>query len=148
MTCSSCHKKGHYQAVCRRAKHHKHLPRKTVQELSEEDFYDSFEDEDEFFLVHIFHLAEDNCWTAEILTNGKPHTFKLDTGASVSVVDELWAQSHVVKRSNKQLKGPGNTKLTILGTVQAKLCYKTNTVQETPYVLKGQPVPFSAGQPV
>ena len=53
-------------------------------------------------------------------------------------MDESWAQSYVLKRSNKQLKGPGNTKLTVLGTVQAKLSYKTNTVQETLYVLKGQ----------
>ena len=72
VTCSSCHKKGHYQAVCRSAKGHTHLPRRTVQDLSEEDFYDSFEDEEEFFLGHIFHIAEDNCWTAEIFTNGNP----------------------------------------------------------------------------
>ena len=44
----------------------------------------------------------------------------------------------MLKRSNKQLEGPGNAKLTVLRTVQAKLCYKTNKVQETLYVLKGQ----------
>ena len=58
VTCSSRPNKGHYPAVCRSAKRHKHLPRKTVQEPSEEEFYDSFEDEDEFFQVHFFILQK------------------------------------------------------------------------------------------
>ena len=100
-----------------------------------EDFQDSFEDEEEFILGHIFHPVEEDCWTAEILTNGKSHTFKLDTGYQF----QLWGNhgpNLMLKRSNKQLKG--NTKLTVLGTVQGKLCYKTRTVQETLYILKGQ----------
>ena len=45
--------------MCHSAKRHKHLPRRrTVQELSEEDFHDSFEDEEEFILGHIFISQE------------------------------------------------------------------------------------------
>jgi hypothetical protein len=98
--------------------------------LSDEEDYDSE-------LGYIFSVNDD-CWSAELLVNGKPHTFKLDTGAAVSVVGENWARSHKLQKSTRKLKGPGETQLTVLGTVQAELRHNGNSVTETLYCLKGQ----------
>jgi hypothetical protein len=135
--CSKCHKRGHYQAVCRSSSSkHSRYSRSShgrVQELSEDD-----SEQDDTFLGHVYSLQDDDCWSAELLVDNTPHTFKLDTGASVSVVGESWANSQTLTQSSKNLKGPGNTKLIVLGTFQAQLAYKENRMTETLYVLKGQ----------
>ena len=134
--CSNCHKKGHFQAMCYSAKTSKsmskqHGKRKEIHELSDT------EDSDNNYMGEIFHV-DDDCWSAEINVNGKPNTFKLDTGASVSVLSEKWAKTHKLEKTNKVLKGPGDTKLKVLGSMTAQLKYKEKTITEILYVLKGQ----------
>ncbi|KAK7090521.1 hypothetical protein V1264_010305 [Littorina saxatilis] len=132
-TCTKCLKKGHYQAVFRSGTPAPNRWRGAVQELSEEE-----SDDENDFLGHIYHLEDQDYLSAQILVDNKPHIFKLDSGASVSVIGESWAETHKMHESKKQLRGPGNTKLTVLGTVQAQMQHKDKIITETLYVLKGQ----------
>jgi len=102
-TCNKCHKKGHYQAVCRSGTPAPNRWRGAVQELSEEE-----SDHDNDFLGHVYHIEDqENYWSAQIMVDNIPHIFKLDTGASVSVISESWAETRRLQKSKKQLRGPG-----------------------------------------
>ena len=70
--------------------------------------------------------------------DGHPSTFKLDTGAAVSVVGESFVAGRELQPGDKVLIGPGNTTLPILGLFQACLKYKDREIQESLYVIKGQ----------
>ncbi|KAK3782887.1 hypothetical protein RRG08_002516 [Elysia crispata] len=120
-TCHNCNKKGHYSSVCRSSK---------VREVQVQD---------EPFLGSVHHVgAVDTCWTAVIYVNGRPSTFKLDTGAAVSVVGESSAAGKELQPCDKVLKGPGDTPLHVLGLFHAQLQYKEREIQEPLYVIKGQ----------
>ena len=60
---------------------------------------DDHDTEEEDFLGQILQINNvDKCsWSEDVKINGEPHSFKLDTGASVSVLDEDLARSHQVK---------------------------------------------------
>ena len=109
-TCHSCGKKGHYSFVCRSTK---------VRVVEVEADPDAF-------LGSVHHV------------DGHPSTFKLDTGAAVSVVGESFGAGKELQPGEKVLKRPGNTTLSILGLFQACLKYKDREIQESLYVIKGQ----------
>ena len=77
--CFKCSKKGHYARVC--------LSRQVGEVVTEDQF--SEEPDTSVFLGEI---SEDsvraNPWRAKILVNGDPVSFKLDSGAVVSVISE------------------------------------------------------------
>ena len=50
-------------------------------------------------------------------------SFKLDTGASVTVVGESMVKSKKLRPAKKSLWGPGNTPLNILGVFTATLSH-------------------------
>ena len=121
VTCHNCNKKGHYSSVCRSSK---------VREVQVEG---------EPFLGSVHHVgAVDTCWTAVIYVNGRPSTFKLDTGAAVSVVGESSAAGKELQPCDTVLKEPGDTPLHVLGLFHAQLQYKEREIQEPLYVIKGQ----------
>ncbi|GFO20836.1 Pol polyprotein [Plakobranchus ocellatus] len=68
--CHSCNKKGHYSSVCCSSK---------VRAIQVE------EEEADNFLGSVQDLGQVEAWTAELHVDGYPSTFKLDTGAAVSV---------------------------------------------------------------
>ena len=73
--------------------------------MREVDHHDTEED----FLGQILQINNVMCsWSADVKINGELHSFKLDTGASVSVLNEDWGRSHQVKlqKTSKGLKGP------------------------------------------
>ena len=121
-TCHSCGKKGHYSSVCRSTK---------VREVEVEEDPDAF-------LGSVHHVGEVDSWTAVLHVDGHPSTFKLDTGAAVSVVGESFGAERELQPGDKVLKGPGNTTLPILGLFQVCLKYKDREIQESLYVIKGQ----------
>ena len=55
--------------------------------------------------------------------DGHETRFKLDTGAAVSVVSdkEPWLKDHQLTRSHQNLRGPGGTILSVIGTFRATL---------------------------
>ncbi|GFO47141.1 Pol polyprotein [Plakobranchus ocellatus] len=84
------------------------------------------------------HYSSVDAWTAELHVDGYPSTFKLDTGAAVSVVGEDFADGRDLQPSDKILRGPGNTPLHVLGVFQACLKYKNRKIREALYIIQGQ----------
>ena len=130
--CAACSKKGHYKIVCRSRPNPVHELTETTDNYTEE------EDEYDLFLGCVNSVSDTDCWSAEIQINGKPATFKLDTGASVTVVGKHMAQQQQLTPTQKALKGPGNTPLTVLGSFTAQLRHKNEVIQETVFVLEDQ----------
>ncbi|GFN90987.1 Pol polyprotein [Plakobranchus ocellatus] len=121
--CHSCNKKGHYSSVCRSSK---------VRAIQVE------EEEADNFLGSVQDLGQVDAWIAELHVDGYPSTFKLDTGAAVSVVGEDFADGRGLQPSDKILRGPGNTPLHVLGVFQACLKYKNRKIREALYIIQGQ----------
>ncbi|GFO17406.1 Pol polyprotein, partial [Plakobranchus ocellatus] len=121
--CHSCNKKGHYSSVCRSGK---------VRAIQVE------EEEADNFLGSVQDLGQVDAWTAELHVDGYPSTFKLDTGAAVSVVGEDYADGRDLQPSDKILRGPGKTPLHVLGVFQACLKYKNRKIREALYIIQGQ----------
>lgn len=120
-TCHKCSKKGHYSSVCRSSK---------VREIEVQ--------ESDTFLGSIQQVREVTPWTATLHVDGKPESFKLDTGAAVSVVSDQYAVDTPLQQSDRILKGPGDTPLNVIGSFEANLGYKGKTIKETLYVIQGQ----------
>ena len=59
------------------------------------------------------------------------YIFKMDTGVSVSVVNENWAKGHKLSKLNQQLKGTGNIALTLIGRLKEKIRHKNLEMVET-----------------
>ena len=83
----------------------------------------------------------DEMWSAEIELNGHSTKFKLDTGASVSVIKKNgpWLKGQSLERSKKILHGPGGVILSPRGTLNVELKYHDRTINETVYILDNQP---------
>lgn len=128
--CAYCSKKGQYKAVCRSCP-------SPVRELAEEA--DNSPNDDNYEFLGCINSVDDmDCRSAEIFLDGKPVSFKLDTGASVMVVRESMAKSKKLKPAKKSLGGPGNTSLNILGVFTATLSHKGTETEETIFVLADQ----------
>ena len=122
--CYNCKKKGHFKDSCLK----KPSKRENVEEL----------DIDIPFLGEIGPNAE--YWKANIHVNSNPTSFKLDTGASVTVISdkEHWLQKENLEKPRQFLRGPGGTKLPVKGTFKATLRFKDKQTEEIVYVIKNQ----------
>ena len=131
VTCNSCHKRGHFQAVCLSTK--QASKRSSVNEVAD------LEEVEIPFLGEVYSSDAD-FWTAVVKVDGHETHFKLDTGAAVSIVSdqEPWLKDNQLKKSQQILRGPGGTILSVVGTFQATLTYEGRQISETVYVLKDQ----------
>ena len=108
--CHSSGRKGHYSAMCRQ---------KNVSTVQEDDPNTAFLDT----------LSEDNSslWIANLTMNGKKIPFKLDTGAEVTAISkDTWKAlgEPSLQTTNKQLFGPAEQRLTVLGQFRCHLSHK------------------------
>ena len=78
-------------------------------------------EEEDDYLGHVYFLNDKDSWSEEIFVNDHPITFKLDTGATVNVIGEDMAHSFQIRKSLKNLKGPCDTKLKVVGSFEAQL---------------------------
>jgi transposase InsO family protein len=121
--CGSCQKKGHYQSMCRSTN-----PSDRVNEV-DIPFLGEVRDGGEF-------------WKADIVVNGNLTPFKLDTGAAVSVLSDQtpWLRGHLhkLKDTTQVLRGPGGTRLPVLGTFKATLRHRAQETTEPVYVIRNQ----------
>ena len=88
------------------------------------------------------HLGHDrSCWTAQIGVNGHNTTFKLDTGAAVTVLSDhvQWLEGVQLTETHQVLRGPGGIRLPVKGVFHANLMYRQNSITESEYVLHNQP---------
>lgn len=73
--------------------------------------------------------------TTELLLNGVPITFKIDTGAEVTVIPESAATPF--KRSPEgMLHGPAKSSLSVCGQFTGTLQLNTKTAKEKIFVVK------------
>ena len=131
VTCDSCHKRGHFQAVCLSRK--QAATRTSINEVAD------LEEVEDPFLGEVYN-SEADFWTAIVKVDGHETHFKLDTGAAVSIVSDKkpWLKNHQLTKSQQILRGPGGTILPVGGTFRTTLTSKERQISETDLVFKDQ----------
>ena len=142
-TCTQCHKKGHYQAVCRG---------KTINQLEYDEhnapihvqpYPGDFLGEITAFIGETRANKSSTHWIETIQVNGKATQFKLDTGAHVSILSDRtpWLEKKMIVQTSDKLYGPGRTVLNLAGVIPSvKLQCNGNEIFETLFVLRDQDV--------
>ena len=139
LTCRKCHKRGHFQAMCRT---------KALKSISTEENEDSDTDS---FVGAITHTDPQSLeiptissgiepWMVTVTLNSVPVKFQIDTGADVSVITEkLYQKVHAppLVHTKRSLIGPSQDKLQVQGQFTGTLMYSDRAVEEVIYVVKG-----------
>lgn len=127
--CRKCRKKGHFAALCRSGRVG------TVME-----------DEDStLFLGAVFAGPQPKHWKKTLEINGKELTFKLDTGADVTVIPATACSTDLhgtLTRAEKPLCGPSGETLKVKGQFTAEMRYKDKTTTQTVYVVQRLATPL------
>ncbi|GBM33183.1 hypothetical protein AVEN_83690-1 [Araneus ventricosus] len=110
--CNAYKKKGHYSRVCR-----SHIK---VNSLTEEENTSSS------YLGNLKNSSSEDKWRVNVLVDNKLLHFKIDTSADLTVISQkifmsVWGNKKKLQTSNKQIFGPDESKLKVLGQFQAKL---------------------------
>ena len=112
--CFKCHKKGHYSSFCAVS---------TV--LSTEQTNTSAAENEDNFLGTV-ELQQQTQWVTVIKVNNVDITFKIDTGAEVSAINEIAfnkLQDVQLKKPTRSLYGPAMSPLTVLEQFTANLTF-------------------------
>src|SRR5436190_6820025 len=132
--CFKCGLQGHFSRCCKNNQ-------SRVKEVNEE----YLEKEDGYFgEVTILEMVQDKPWKAELEICGHPVTFKLDSGADVSVMGPNLCRilGLEICKTNKIFYGPGRKELNMEGVVTVPLKYKEQEIVEDIYILSEQNVPL------
>jgi hypothetical protein len=128
--CFKCSNMGHFAKCC--------ATNKSVRSAT------IYEEQNERFLGTIDNKFN-KAWTKKFCINNKELYFKIDTGADVTVIsdnDYKGIKEQILINSDKQISGPGNSKINVLGTFQCMLeSQDTFSVQDI-YVVKGLTKPL------
>ena len=126
--CHRCKNKGHYKSQCRT---------KVLRVITTEPPRDP--DDDDIFIAAVHQHKLHNPWIATLQVNELPISFKIDTGADVSVLPEsTFTQLKDVrlKPSSKCLAGPDKQALSVCGQFTATCTYGEKKIQEDFFVVK------------
>ena len=136
--CANCKKQGHYKAVCRSPMYTSTRVHEVQDHEYDHEVQDHEYDNDLPFLGEI--SSNKDYWNADISVNGHNTRFKLDTGATVSVVsdNEPWLSGLTLISTSQSLRGPGNTPLPVLGMLNATLQYRHKQIRERVFIIKDQ----------
>ena len=75
----------------------------------------------------------------QVNVDGRPRSFKLDTGASVTVIGEgTKVNLRNLGKSDTQLRAVGGRPLEVFGFFKGTISYRGRSIQEKLYVVKGQ----------
>lgn len=133
--CHTCSKKGHFQKVCRKA-----------TSVNAVGFADK--QTDGIFLGSV--EAGANPWSVDVQIRNRKVSFKIDTGADVSVIPYQTYTAimgpnseHQLAPTDKPLFGPGGDRLPVMGVVTETLKKsERHTCQEDLYVVRGLHTPL------
>ena len=134
ITCYSCKKVGHFSSQCF-SKHKKRVSDIKAKAQSEE----LGTNEDIKYLNVITLGPNQSSLNTTLSVNGKDVSFKLDTGAEVTVVSEaiLPLRGASLKNTPIQLFGPAGKSLEVLGQASVKLSYDSRSATQSIFVVKG-----------
>ena len=129
-TCHNCKIKGHYKSVCRK---------KTVSEVTGEGTANRGTSPSFLGDVHVEDINTDD-WVATLKVNNHEVEFKLDTGATVTIIgaDEPAIRDAELQPTDTKLRGAGNNPIQTVGMLPMTLAYKDQTIKEKVYVVPGQ----------
>ena len=123
--CHKCRKIGHFQSMCR-----------TIQDLSQVQT-----EQTDFFLSTINNVSSTKkSWTADVMVNGIPIQFKIDTGAEVTAIPLTYLRKLAnVKlcQATKVLHGPSKHPLKVSGQFTGMLSYKQCKALGEIFVVEG-----------
>lgn len=130
--CHKCSKKGHYARVCMSQQ---------VEEVVTEDQFSEDPDSSVFLGEIGVDSMHAHPWKADILVNGCPVSFKLDSGADVSVISEktfgLLSIQEKLLPPDKKLYGPCKVPLFCKGKFTASLTHNLQCCADEIYVVPG-----------
>ncbi|XP_062512805.1 uncharacterized protein K02A2.6-like [Corticium candelabrum] len=121
--CSKCNRKGHFGAQCFS---------KTIETVDSESRDGAY--------VFPVNVSKRITWSSKISVGGKELTFKLDTGAEVTVITEeahRMLEMPKLQKPSKALYGPTSTALRTLGQFTSTLSVNSKTSEETIFVVQG-----------
>ena len=120
--CRKCSKKGHREAACRT---------KVVAEVEKQHV----------FLTEVGSEITGGFWCITLSVNNSPITFKIDTGAEVTVIPEETYKSlkptPKLKESNKILHGPAKMALPVSRCFEARIQRGDNATNQEIFVVAG-----------
>ena len=128
--CSKCSRIGHWQKCCK--------TKTSLKEVREET---ESEDDDHFLgtVAVVGELAKDD-FTIELNVNDAPVTFKIDSGADVTVIGhsvyKRIAKPPRLQNADKVLVSASGQPLNIVGMFQGELVNKNDVAKENIYVVK------------
>ena len=133
--CFKCHKKGHCSSFC--------LSKKATTAVStvlstEQTNTSEAENEDNF--LGTVESQQQTQWVTVIKVNNVDVTFKIDTGAEISAINEIGfnkLQDVQLKKPTRSLYSPAMSPLTVLGQFTANLTFKHVTCKQKVFVVKG-----------
>jgi len=124
--CFKCHKKGHFRSQCR----------------SKEVGSVSTEDQDDLETAYLDTITDDGqkMWTVLVAVGEHTFSFKVDTGAEVSVISDTsfrMLQGVTLQRPSKKLCGPNGTHLNVIGQFSHTMTYNNQSAEQLVFVVKG-----------
>lgn len=135
--CNKCGKIGHYAKMCKtKAVHGLEAREPAPNEMFTEAFLGT---------IHTNSNKQGN-WMLNLQVNGYKVTFKMDTGAEVTVISKQIYDNIPGEKSltqpNKVLYGVGSQPLEVLGSFPCKLQHKGKTFQDEVYVIQSMVEPL------
>ena len=134
--CNICNKLGHWAKCCKSRSDNYNQRTYETNEICCSKIDENF-----IFLGEIKTNIEQNKWIKDLTVNceqfEKVIKFKIDTGASVSVMpyNKLLP---ILKKTNIILRGPNNTEINAKGYLEALITYKGKTIKEDIFILEKQ----------
>lgn len=124
-TCKKCSKRDHFAVCCRT---------KAVNEILETGLNSNNS------FIGIVEDGENGSWNTKLKVRHIYISFKIDTGADVTVISENVFKSLKIpklQKTNRKLFGPGNKQLNVLGTFTETLSNKSYMTAEQIFVVRG-----------
>ena len=122
--------KGHFSSQCFT---------ETVTVVGELPPTTDLDDMDDVAYLSTIDSDQGNAWTCHINVNGHDVSFKIDTGAEVTVISDNITKSiglHQLHPPSKKLHGPDNRPLEVIGEATARLVYKGTECTQPIFVVR------------
>lgn len=128
--CRNCGKMGHFASVCMSRRRQKSPDGNRRRIATVEEVY----------LGQIKLGTGTEPWTVTTTVDGTEVTFKIDTGADVSVLPwHLYDSTRMaeIRPTSKVLLGPGETRINTLGQASMTMKWQEHTTEQDVFVVKG-----------